>query len=131
MKERNTEQKELILKELKNDYTHPTILELYEKLKKKNPKIGKATVYRNVNRLVKEGKVLKISLGKNEEHYDGHTHNHYHLYCKCCKKIYDIEDIKENEFREKIEKENNIQIDSTKIVFDGICKNCLEGKEVK
>lgn len=131
MKERNTEQKELILKELENDYTHPTILELYEKLRKKNPKIGKATVYRNINKLVKEGKVLKISLGKNVEHYDGHTHNHYHLYCKYCKKIYDIEDVKKNEFRERLEKENNIQIDSTKVVFEGICKNCLEGKEVK
>ena len=131
MKERNTEQKELILKELENDYTHPTILELYEKLRKKNPKIGKATVYRNISRLVKEGKVLKISLGKNVEHYDGHTHNHYHLYCKYCKKIYDIEEVKENEFRERLEKENNIQIDSTKVVFEGICKNCLEGKEVK
>ena len=46
-------------------------------------------------------------------------------YCKYCKKIYDIEDVKENEFRERLEKENNIQIDSTKVVFEGICKNCL------
>lgn len=131
MKERNTKQRELILKELKDDYTHPTVGELYEKIHKKNSKIGKATVYRNINKLVDEGKVLKISLGENEEHYDGHTHNHYHLYCKCCKKIYDIEDIKEKNFKERLEKENNIQIDSTKIVFYGICKNCLEGKEVK
>lgn len=131
MKERNTWQKKLILEELENDYTHPTIAEFYEKLKKKNSKIGKATVYRNINKLFEEGKVLKISLGKDEEHYDGHTHNHYHLYCKCCKKIYDIEDINERKFKERLEKENNIQIDSTKIVFDGICKNCLEGKEVK
>lgn len=125
MRERNTKQKQLILEELENDYTHPTILELYEKIKKKDSSIGQATVYRNVNKLVTEGKVLKISLGNGIEHYDGHCHNHYHLFCTYCKKIYDLEDGQEFLLKEKMENKYKIKIDKTKIVFEGICKGCL------
>lgn len=125
MKERNTKQKRIILEMLENDYTHPTIQELYKKIRIKDPSIGQATVYRNVNRLVEEDKVLKISLGNGIEHYDGHCHTHYHLLCTRCEKIYDLEDEEESLLRKRMEDKYHIKIDKSKIVFEGICKGCL------
>ena len=60
MKERNTKQKQIILDILENNRIHPTINEIYNMAKTKYPTIGQATVYRNVNHLVEEGKLIKI-----------------------------------------------------------------------
>lgn len=128
MKERMTKQKKIILETLENDMTHPTVQELYQKIKQKDSRIGQATVYRNVNRLVEEGKVLKLSLGNGIDHYDGHTHLHYHFYCSCCQKIYDLE--KEDDYisKRKLEEKYEIKINQEKIIFEGICKGCLNEK---
>lgn len=126
MKERNTKQKRIILEELENDYTHPTIQKLYKKIQKRDSSIGQATVYRNVNKLVDEGKVLKISLGNGIEHYDGHCHTHYHLLCTKCEKIYDLEDQDEYLLRKRMEDKYHIRINKSKIVFEGVCRGCLD-----
>lgn len=128
MKERMTKQKKIILETLENDMTHPTIQELYQKIKQKDSRIGQATIYRNVNRLVEEGKVLKLSLGNGMDHYDGHTNLHYHFYCSQCQKIYDLE--KEDDYisKRKLEEKYQIKINQEKIIFEGICKGCLNEK---
>lgn len=89
MKYRSTKQKELILDVLKTSMKHPTIGELYEEVKKLNSSIGKATVYRNVNRLYRNNKLMKISV-HGVDHYDMKRENHFHFYCKKCRRLYDV-----------------------------------------
>ena len=124
MKERNTKQKELILKELENDYTHPTILELYEKLRKKNPKIGKATVYRNISKLVEEGKVRKVLTTDGIDHYDGDCSNHSHFMCNICHKLYDLYDVDTDILISKAKKNHSFSISNASVLFEGICDKC-------
>ena len=127
MKKRNTWQKEVILNALKSNKVHPTINELYEIIKKEH-NIGKATVYRNINEMVEEGKVQKIA-SNDTYHYDGNTINHYHIVCKECNKIIDIFDQKANKIVENIEKEQDIVIDQIHVVIDGLCSLCKNKRE--
>ena len=92
MKERNTKQKEDILKIIKNTKTHPTMKEIYELVKEINPTIGQATVYRNINKLTEDGNVVRILDPNNECHYDGDISQHSHFICTNCHKIIDIFD---------------------------------------
>ena len=93
MIERNTKQKEIILDILEHNRIHPTIYEIYELAKKKYPAIGQATIYRNVNKLVDENKIIKLPSKSNDGyHYDINTNSHDHLLCKSCGKIIDIFD---------------------------------------
>lgn len=64
-------QREVILDILKNNYTHPTALELYEIVHLKYPKISKSTLYRNLNILVNKGlvKSIKVLHGANRFDY--------------------------------------------------------------
>ena len=122
MNYRNTKQKEIILNVIKNDYTHPTIKEICQKVNEIDNSIGQATIYRMVKQLINEKKIIKISTDEN--HYDYVKEKHYHLLCNKCNKIIDIYDESIEKELKKIEKKNNIKIDTTSYLFEGLCNSC-------
>ena len=81
---KNTAQRDAILKYLKLHKNHPTAQQVYDGIKKELPHISLATVYRNLNIMAKDGKVLKIEINK-EQHFDGNACTHQHFVCKKCK----------------------------------------------
>lgn len=119
--ERETMQRKQILDVLINCYTHPTIKDLYELVKEKYPNIGQATVYRTINKLVKENIVVKIECSDGI-HYD-YNRKHYHFYCKSCHNIIDVF-LESNDIDNLLSYSNlsNYQVNS--LVFEGICSNC-------
>jgi Fe2+ or Zn2+ uptake regulation protein len=88
-REKITCQKKTILDFLKSVRTHPTAEEIYQAVKTKLPQISKGTVYRNLNFLAREGKILEIFSNK-VSHYDGDISFHSHFICRKCGKIFDI-----------------------------------------
>ena len=125
MKERNTKQKQIILEVLKNDKTHPTIKEIYNKVNKIDSNIGQATIYRNINKLVADGEILKIKIDNNLDRYDGNISNHLHFLCNKCLKIYDIFETNDS-FINSIENKYNLKINNSEIYLEGICSSCKE-----
>lgn len=124
MKYRNTKQKELILEVLKASKKHPTVGELYGEVKKMDSSIGQATIYRNVNRLYRDNKLMKISVC-GVDHYDMKRENHFHFYCKKCRKLYDVFDDDYLTFASKVEKEKQIKVENISILLEGICEDCI------
>lgn len=124
MKYRNTKQKQLILDILDSSKNHPTIGELYKEVKSQDSSIGQATVYRNVNRLYREDKLMKISV-HGIDHYDRKREKHFHLYCKKCRKLYDIFDDDYLLFASKVEKMQKIKVENISILLEGVCEDCI------
>lgn len=85
-----SKQREAILSYLDSVYNHPTAEEIYEGVKKVLPNISLGTIYRNLNELVLNKKVLVLHLEGNKDRYDGHTQAHAHLKCPNCGKVEDI-----------------------------------------
>ena len=54
---RATRQLEAVFQALQGDPTHPFADEIYRRVRKKLPRISLATVYRNLQRLVEDGKI--------------------------------------------------------------------------
>lgn len=125
MNERNTKQKEDVLRVIKNTKTHPTMKEICQLVKEINPTIGQATVYRNINRLTEEGKVIRILDPTDEYHYDGDISEHSHFICTSCNKIIDIFNDYQK-INKKLEKKHNFKIDEKIIIYKGICEKCLK-----
>ncbi|MEJ2726583.1 MAG: transcriptional repressor [Deltaproteobacteria bacterium] len=84
-----TLQRRVILEEVKKDHSHPTADAVYERVRKKLPKISMGTVYRNLDVLASYGLIQKIEPGPSQMRFDGDTHDHYHLICTRCGKIED------------------------------------------
>ena len=122
---RNTKQKQLILEVIKKEKNHPTISDLYEEVKEVDPSVGQATVYRNVNKLLDEGKIKRI-ITDSGIRYDCDCNNHYHLECSKCGKIMDIYDDKYMKLIRRMEEEYSVKIEDCTVLFKGICDKCLK-----
>lgn len=124
MNTRNTRQKEIVFQTLCELRTHPTILELYEIIQKKDSSIGQATVYRNVSKLVEEGKVRKVLTRDGIDHYDGDCSNHSHFMCNICHRLFDLYDVNTTDLIREARKETAFDIKNACVLFDGICDQC-------
>lgn len=130
MNTRNTKQKEIILDILDQNRIHPTIQEIYSLAKEKYPSIGQATIYRNVNKLVEEEKVLRLPETKDEGyHYDITMTPHNHLICNSCGRIIDLFDNDYNDMLKKIEESNSVKITKSLLILEGICSKCKNNKK--
>ena len=96
------------------------------KMKEKNVKISRATVYRTLELLVKSGMVRRVHLGEDHYHYEHVTGNshHDHLICTACGGVIEFHDeVLEARQREICEKKkftptfHNLQI-------LGVCDSC-------
>ena len=104
---RATRQLEAVFQVLQGDPTHPFADEIYRRVRKKLPRISLATVYRNLQRLVEDGKIRTVLLGERVARYDPETHDHDHFICESCGRVIDL-------FLER-----NRQVDLTPLVRDG------------
>lgn len=104
-------------------------VEIIEKLKRKNIRIDRVTVYRNINLLVNKGLVCKVEFNEGKYRYESASlPHHHHIICTQCGKINDIEsDSLHNEI-DKISKtvcvNFNFEIKEHKVEFFGKCKTC-------
>ncbi|MDF1535285.1 MAG: transcriptional repressor [bacterium] len=86
---RMTRQRDMILEEVRKVRTHPTADDVYEMVRRRLPRISLGTVYRNLDRLSREGLILKIE-GEGQRRYDGDTGDHLHLRCARCGCVGDL-----------------------------------------
>ncbi len=115
-------QRECILNYLKSTTEHPTAEQIHQHLKKTLPNLGIATVYRNCNKLVEQGDILRLDAG-GKTHFDADTSDHQHFICTTCNSVYDMffslsKEIIENNLPEGFFHQNH------KLYFFGVCKNC-------
>lgn len=117
-----SKQREVILDYINHCHCHPTADKVYEEVKKVLPRISFSTVYRNLNQLVEQDKIKKISLDGEKYIFDDVEKKHIHFYCNKCGFLKDI-------FIENIISVENIEeeVQSIEVVVKGICKDCKEG----
>lgn len=83
-----TPQRISVLKEL-DKKTHPTIDDLYDSLKKENPSMSLATVYKNLAMLKEKGIVIEVNVADGKMRYDIYSKPHIHVVCSSCGAIED------------------------------------------
>jgi Fe2+ or Zn2+ uptake regulation protein len=125
-KTRMTNQRRKILEYLHGIKTHPTAEMVYSALRKELPSMTLATVYRNLNHLAEEGKIIKFDV-KCVSHFDGDMSFHQHCICCECGKVKDVfeKDITSNTLK-KI-KLHDFEPQSLNIIIYGKCKKCKGG----
>ncbi len=123
-------QREAIKKYLSNTTAHPTAETIYENIRLSYPKISLGTVYRNLNLLVEQGQIVKISCGDGSDHFDGNTLPHYHFICKNCGSISDLDMPSIDHIQEIASTNFNGEITGHLTYFLGTCPKCLKKEQV-
>ncbi|MGN1419438.1 MAG: transcriptional repressor [Acutalibacteraceae bacterium] len=121
---RNSRQRTAVLEELSSRCDHPTAEQLYLQLKKKLPSLSLATVYRNLRILQQEGKVVAI-LSSDAEHFDISKEQHYHLTCRKCGKIVDVQ-IENSDWINSLVCGFGGKVEDHSLMFYGLCPQCCK-----
>lgn len=130
IKQRYSKQRETIYEVLAQDITHPTVDTIYMNVKKIIPDISLGTVYRNLNLLADQKRILRLDVGDGVVHYDARIAPHFHLYCKECGCVSDVfvdEDLI-TPLIDNVQGKTDDQIDSVEVLFRGTCSHCLKKK---
>lgn len=121
---RLTPQRQVILEELAKVKSHPTANEVYDMVRKRLPRIGLGTVYRNLELLADNGMILKLEVGGSQKRFDATTHLHYHIRCSCCGKVDDLELEAMPHLNQVASSTSDYEVLSHHIEFSGICEAC-------
>ena len=121
---RLTTQRQIILEELGKVTSHPTANEVYDMVRKRLPRIGLGTVYRNLELLADNGVILKLEVGGTQKRFDATVDPHYHIRCTGCGKVDDIEIPVQHNLQEAAHLASNYEVLSHHIEFSGVCHSC-------
>ncbi len=121
---RLTTQRQIILEELSNVKSHPTANEVYDMVRKRLPRIGLGTVYRNLELMAESGIILKLEVGGTQKRFDATTDLHYHIRCNDCGRVDDIELPVQHQINDAASENTSYQVLSHHIEFSGTCKHC-------
>lgn len=130
-----TRQGELILSFLKKEPgRHFTVDDIIKSLAQSGKSVGKATVYRHLDKLIKLGRVRKYIVDEGssacfeyigEEH---HCHEHYHLKCSYCGELLHVQCEYLDKVAEHVLGHHGFVISPEKTVLYGVCENCRRAK---
>jgi len=123
---RLTTQRQVILEELGKVTSHPTANEVYDMVRKRLPRIGLGTVYRNLELLADSGVILKLEVGGTQKRFDATVDPHYHIRCAACGKVDDIDIPVQEHINVAAMDASKYEVLGHHIEFTGICGSCRE-----
>lgn len=118
---RNTKQKEVILNIINNSFNHLNANGVYLEARKIIPNISLGTVYRNLNNLVDENKIIRLKMSDGIDRFDKNI-IHAHVVCGICGKIDDVM----YDYIKKLPNIKDYKVVNYDLRFIGKCKECLE-----
>ncbi len=122
-------QRELILAEVLQRKDHPDAEAIYQSVKKTCPAISLGTVYRNLNLLVKDGKIRRVVMDR--EIFDSTLKPHYHMRCVKCGSVFDVDIPYLTEIEAQAHKGSGFVVLSHDVKFFGVCKHCMDNVQSK
>src|SRR5690349_16061529 len=129
MSQRNTRPRKLIadrLIELGQKGEDFTTDDLWQELRQSEPKIGRATVFRSVEKLVDLGLLNRIEFADGTHHYRvcGGTHHHHHLTCTQCHRIVEVDLCLPQDELNEIGQQTKFEIEGHSLSLFGRCEDC-------
>ena len=111
---------------------HISVEELYTEVKKVNPRVGYATVYRTLRLLKECGLAVERHFNDGEARYEtaeGETHAHDHFICERCSRIIEFSGFELDALDQRIAKKLGAVISRHRLELYGICRQCREGRD--
>ncbi len=127
---RMTSQRELILKTFCKQKKHVTAEELYDILKKLDPSIGHATVYRTLKLLSEAGIARELNFGEGSVRYepDLDREHHDHLVCVKCGENIEFLDEEIEALQKRVVTKYGYELVDHSLNLYGVCPKCQETK---
>ena len=121
---RATPQRLAICEALRRAGSHPTVSEIHEFVKRKDPTISLATVYNTLELFTQIGLAREICFRDQPTRYDPSVDSHINLLCISCGKIEDIDFEEFEDLHPEIEQKSGFKILGQRFEVYGYCPRC-------
>ena len=128
--QRNSKQRQLVLDAVQTRCDHPTADQIYLDVRAKDERISRGTVYRNLGVLSEDGQITNVKVFA-ADRFDSRLDRHYHLVCTGCGKVFDAPLEYHMEYDAQIAEETGFRIDRHRMIFEGLCPECVKREEEK
>ncbi len=123
---RQTAQRAMILAEVQAAERHLTAGEIFERVRRKDPRIAYGTVYRSLHLLAQLGLIQELTFADQASRYDARVDRHDHVYCTICGQLVDVDVPVALMARHVAEERTGFVIESHHTIFAGTCPACQQ-----
>ena len=124
MPQRFSHQRERIYQTVLERRDHPTAEMVYQQLKPEMPRLSLGTVYRNLQQMAREGRL--VELDGPVARFDAVTHPHTHFRCRTCGVLLDLETVPYDQALDQAAAARGYQVTGHSLIFTGACPRCAE-----
>ncbi len=125
-----TQRKVVLNAMLDHQDEHLTVEEIYQVVKKTNPEIGLATVYRNIQLLSDMRIVEKLNLDDGFTRYElaneDEVHRHHHLICEECGVVIEVKEDLMGSIEKSFKESYGFTVHDHQAKFFGVCEDCTK-----
>jgi Fe2+ or Zn2+ uptake regulation protein len=122
---RLTPQREVLLRALSEAMGHPTADDMVQRVREVLPTVSHATVYRNLQGLVREGLIGTLEVAGTAVQFEVNPEDHHHFVCRRCGHVWDVYlsslDVRINRRRSKL---NGLKVERRDVQLHGVCAGC-------
>ena len=103
---------------------HLSRAQILERVQVVQPAIGRATVYRTLDLLIRLGVVRPIYLGEQNVCFTRADRGHHHLICSDCGQVVEFDECAVDELQKSLARRLNFEIRGHLLEFYGLCQQC-------
>ncbi len=119
-----TPQRELILRIVAGNTSHPTAESVFSAARAQMPMISLKTVYQTLNDLAQAGEIRTIDIGSGAARFDPNTGEHHHAVCDTCATIVDVDLAAVPD----LDARHGFTVNDIDVTFRGICASCAAAR---
>ena len=113
-----------VLQVLDETDEHLSRAQILERVQAVQPAIGRATVYRTLELLIRLGVVRPIYLGEQNVCFTRADRGHHHLICSECGQVVEFDECTVCQLQETLAQRLNFDIRGHLLEFYGLCERC-------
>ncbi len=122
-----TQQREVVADVIFNSSEHLSVEDIEAQLRARGERIGKATIYRTMEILVRSGLVVEHDFGegfKRYEHLFGQQPEHEHLICTHCGHVTEFQRPEVHRIEEEVARQHGFLPTRHRLEIYGLCAGC-------
>jgi len=121
---RKTVQRAMILDVVRAADSHLTAGEIFERVRRRDPRVAYGTVYRTLHLLAQHGEIQELSFADQSSRYDARVDRHDHVYCTVCGSLVDVDVPVALIARHVAEEQSGFAVANHHTMFAGTCPAC-------
>ena len=104
--------------------------EVYQRARKKQPRLSLSTVYRTLQALKKVGLVEEVHIGETRHYYEiKPTAEHHHLVCLECGRVVEFQYPLARLVKRKVIEAKDFEITGSEVRMTGYCPTCRRNRK--